>query len=163
MPKVKITNLRPGACVINSLRLTIAGKGSVVRDASIIGDPDLTELEAEGLVKVESIPDVKPPDPVKPANVQPAKTEPKKGGKGGKGKKQPQQPQQPAKPREKPGTSFKVQDGPEDQMGGKVVVMGQDGPIVKHMTPGLNAEGPKFIGDEFDDAQGGEPEGFQDV
>ena len=46
MPKVKITNLKPGACVVNSLQLTIPGYGSVLRDESVSEDSDLIELQS---------------------------------------------------------------------------------------------------------------------
>jgi hypothetical protein len=171
MPKIKITNLKFGACVINSLRLTIPGKASVVRDASILGDPDLSELESEGVISVTSVEDAKPAPPPpapKPQPVQAAKqTKPQPGKKPQQGKKAPAAPpapQQPPKPKEKPGTSFRMVDGPEDEMGRKVVIMGEDGPIVKKMGPGINGSGPKFVGDQFEEPEPPEPaDGFSDV
>ena len=173
MPKVKITNLKAGACVINSLRLTIAGKSSVVRDAGVIGDPDLVELESEGIVSVEQVQEAPPlqPKPAQPVvqetRPQTAKPKPgKQGGQAGKNVKKPHlQPQQPSKPKEKPGTSFRPADGPEEEMGRTVVVMGEDGPVVKKMSPGINATGPKYLGDlDGDDPpDGDDPAGFTQV
>jgi hypothetical protein len=162
MPRVKITNLKAGACVINSLKLTIPGGKSVVRDASVVGDPDLSELEAEGIISVTAAEEVKPSVPPKPpaqaAKPQKPTQPPKKGQKGGSQKNTP-----PPAPQPKPGTSFRIPDGPEDEMGRTVVIMGDAGPEVRKMGPGINgAPGPKYAGDEAAD-DGKEPEGFENA
>lgn len=188
MPKVKITNLKFGACVINSLRLTIPGKASVIRDSSIIGDPDLSELESEGIISLESLDDPKVPPMARPQPAQTVKSQPASKGKATqktvgtaqKGKAQganatadyiasrlAEQKAKPpaAKPKMKPGTDFRAVDGPEDDMGRKVVVMGEHGPVVKNMGPGINAQGPKYVGDDAEDSDPPDApaEGFTDV
>lgn len=165
MPRVKITNLKAGACVINSLKLTIPGGKSVVRDASVVGDPDLSELEAEGIISVTPAEEVKPSAPPKPppqtAKSQKPTQPPKKGQKGGSQKNTPPPPPPPP-PQPKPGTSFRIPDGPEDEMGRTVVIMGDGGPEKRKMGPGINgAPGPKYVGDEAGD--GKDPEGFADA
>ena len=153
MPKVKITNLKSGACVINSLGLTIAGNSSVTRDASVVGDSDLTELESYGVVAVTPIEDIRPqtPQPVPQPVPQPAKPVNKSPASKTKNNKKPPQPQQPKiqQPLVRAGTDFRAVDGPEDNMGGKAVVVGEHGPEVRKMNGGINTrEGPRFTGDD---------------
>lgn len=163
MPKVRITNLKPGACVINSLKITIPGGGSVTRDASVVGDSDLAELESYGVISVSPLGEEKPQPKPQPAAQQAGTAKPQQGRQ--------------AKPRPRPGTDFRRVD-PEDQFvvrrredgseelvpadkprEEKVVVVGRDGPEVRHMRPGMNnVDGPKYAGDESwqgSDGQGG--------
>lgn len=163
MPKVKITNLKSGACVINSLKLTIAGMSSVTRDASVVGDSDLAELESYGVVSITMLEDAQPAAPVvrsapqqSPPQRVPAKGAAKQGKAPPPEKRKPQQPpslEQPQTPKSqqlrRPGTDFRSVDGPEDEMGGKVIVIGEKGPETHKLDGGLNAkEGPKFAGDD---------------
>jgi len=159
MPRIKITNLKAGACVINSLHITLAGMGSIIMDSSVAGDPDLSELESLKIVSVQTIDDaqtVKPvtkQEPEKKVEPQKQAKEPyqekgKKQGvaKQGKASKQPAQPIQTLKI--KAGTDFRAVDV-EDGMGAKVIIMGDSGPEVRKMGPGINgANGPKFVGDD---------------
>ena len=158
MPKIKITNLKPGACVINSLRVTIAGNSSVTRDASVVGDPDLTELESYGVVAVTPLEEVDQ-KPSQTAVQQPPTKQPQSS-------RQNEQVQPPKAPK-RPGTDFRAVDGPEDQMGGKVIVVGEQGPEVRRMDGGLNAKnGPKYVGDDAwqDTSEAdGEAEGFTTI
>jgi hypothetical protein len=138
MPRVKITNLKPGPIVVNSLKITIPGGASVIRDASVVGDSDLSELEADGLVKIEDAGET--PKPTKPAYTVPeapkatAKT-PKQAGQKSQKPQQatPKQAQGIANrgkqvvsqgPKQKPGTDFRNVDPPDENM---VVVMGKNG------------------------------------
>jgi hypothetical protein len=161
MSKVKITNLKAGACVVNSLKIIIPGMGFTIKDSSVVEDPDLVELEHLGLISVVKIEEVKPviskpvptieakvatkKEPAKPA--KPSKAEKTKGKTSNGSKKQVIQ--TPAKQEGRPGTSFRIKDGAEDEMRAKVVIMGDNGPEVKHMSPGINGnDGPKFVGDD---------------
>ncbi len=168
--RIIITNLKPGACVINSLKLTIPGKGSAVRDAGVADDPDLVELETSGIISIASYDDVKAKQEKQDAKIV-TKPEVQKSAAKQRRKKQKADnqmqpdPQPAAKPGPKPGTSFRVIDGPEEEMGRSVVVMTEDGPQVRKMNPGINASGPKFAGDEFDDGkvEDAKPTGFSVV
>ena len=155
MPKVKITNLKQGACVINSLKIIIPGGGSVVRDDGVVSDADLIELEACGIIKVTAADVVAEPQcriqvegkvearPETKPTVKPAVAKQGAAKKGPAPKTQPKQ-----IPVEKPGTSFVIKDGAEDEMGRTVVVMGDGGPEIRKMGPGINgAEAPKYAGD----------------
>jgi len=173
MPKVRITNLKPGACVINSLKVTIAGYGSVTRDASVVGDADLTELESYGIVSVTPIEDVQrqaTPQPPRQTPAPPPAQPPASHGK----------PVAPPKQRPRPGTDFRSVD-PEDQYvtrrredgseelvpvaprdQAKVVIVGENGPQVKKMRPSINnIDGPKYAGDESWRDEQGKPDGQQ--
>jgi hypothetical protein len=186
MGKVKITNNQMGACVINSLKIIIAGKGFVVRDDSVVGDADLTELENEGLITVTPFETVVVATPLVVTTNQPQMppvvvTESKKAGRPKKQAQQQPQPQKPVQPppqapkqkKQKPGTSFNVDDyGPENAMGNPVVVMGKDGPEVKKMSPGINAQAnlndPKDItppeeGDDAPEGTGLQADGFTTI
>jgi len=139
MPKVKIINLRPGACVVNTMKLVIPGGGSVVRNDDVIGDPDLIELEAAGIIKIVSAEDV----PEAKCTIVPSPTAPKTPPNSHKAKKEAAKPAVKVDP-------FRAmdKDGPEDQMGRPAVVMGENGPEIKKMGPGINGKnGPKYEGD----------------
>jgi len=139
MSRVKITNLKQGPIVVNSLKITIAGNAFIIRDSSVVGDSDLAELESEGLIKIEVCEEVnKPavvsaaiiskPDAKAPSNhgKQPdKKTAAKNGKKLGKAPVPPTLVSAPVKtPAPKPGTDFRNVD-PEDQ--DLVVVAGRNG------------------------------------
>lgn len=161
MPRVKITNLKPGACVINSLKITLAGMASVIRDAGVVGDADLSELEHAGIISVQpfevaapvvqptekpAVPEAKIQKVSQPA-AEVAVDKPKKNKK--KTLKSEKTIAATTVPAKKPGTDFRAVDGPEDVMGSKVVVMGEMGPEVRKMNPGINGgTGPKYVGDE---------------
>lgn len=158
MPKVKITNLKQGACVINSLKIIIPGGGSVLRDDGVTSDADLIELEACGIIKVTAADGVVTPQcriQVEGKEEAKAAAKPvaaKQGAaKQGAAKKGPAPKAQtkPAPPAAKPGTSFSVQDMAGDEMGRTAVVMGLGGPEIRKMGPGINGtEAPKYVGDE---------------
>jgi hypothetical protein len=163
MPRIKITNLKEGACVVNSLKITIPGKSSVTRDASIIGDPDLVELETEGIISVMQVGDSLPViDRHVPPPLQSDK--PQQGKKRGKKRKLTAKDIiQPTKT-QKPGTSFRMNDGPGDEMGRTAVVMGEHGPEKKKMNPGINShDTPRFIGDPESPADTDEDNGFTKI
>lgn len=183
MPRVKITNLKPGPIVVNSLKITIPGGASVIRDASVVGDSDLSELEADGLVSIEDAGET--PKPNKPAYTVPVapKTAPKMPKQAGQKAQQaaPKQAQGianrgkqvvPQGQKRKPGTDFRDVDPPEEHMvvvmgkngtefrktgeeaHDKVVVMGDGGPEVSKMSRGINERsGPKYAGDTGFDGQ----------
>lgn len=152
MPKVKITNLKPGACVVNSLRMTIPGYGSVLRDASVSEDSDLIELQSYGAISIVAV-DNDPPSndaETKKSTTKKIKTQKSKNSS-----------------KMRPGTDFRDVD-PEDQYRTrkredgseefvpiekdepeKVVVAGDKGPEIRHMQPSINNKpGPKYAGDE---------------
>lgn len=150
MAKVKIINLKQGACVINSLKIIVPGGGSVIRDDSVLTDPDLVELESAGIIKVVSAED----SPVPKCQVIVVEKETKTSSKQPANAKNAKK-DSPKKPEKaKPGTSFQVHERPEDQMGRTAVVMGENGPELKKMNPGINgAPGPKFAGDTADETR----------
>lgn len=146
MPKIKITNLKPGAIVINSLKITIPGKSSVTRDASVMDDPDLIELENDGFVSISQHEAVPTASPKQGSNL------PSEAPQGSPSGVPPKKLDKPKKQQQKPGTSFRMNDGPEDAMGRRVTVMGENGPEIKKMSPGINGgDGPKFGGDDIGD------------
>lgn len=158
MSKVKIINLKAGACVVNSLKQIIPGMSFVIKDSSVMDDPDLIELQSLGIISVQELNDVvladKPvnQDSKKSANVSPKKET--KGKKNGSGKISKESGAKQVKvAANKPGTDFRSVDNvQEDIMGGKVVIIGDNGPEFKRMNPGINgATGPKYVGDAYGD------------
>ena len=158
--------MKAGAIVINSLRLTMPGLSSVIRDAGIVGDPDLVELESEGIISITNPDEIKPvPQSIQP--IQKPQQAIAKQGKKQQGKTQSSKQTPPQKP-EKPGTSFNVDDSIGDEMGRTVVIMGANGPEVKKMNPGINGgDGPKYVGDQTgifeQDIPSDQDDGFTDV
>jgi len=177
MSRVKITNLKSGPIVINSLKLIIKGNAVVIRDSVVVGDEDLAELERGGVIKVESLSEeVKQPSNPAPASPttsevtskRTSKQPVKKAGKGNPQNNQTTQPQCEA-PKPKPGTDFRAVDPEDDEMvvvmgrngaefrpkaesdrkiGTKTAVMGEDGPELGKMGKGVNGrKGPKYFGD----------------
>lgn len=159
MPKIKITNLKAGACVINSLKIIIPGMGSVVRDDSVIGDPDLSELENLKVVSIQTVEEEsvvnKNTNKTPEKNIDQKKPEPKNADKNQsktkvKSQKSAKQNNGSVKEVRNPkiGTDFRAVDV-EDTMGAKVVIIGENGPEIKKMNPGINGnDGPKFVGDD---------------
>jgi hypothetical protein len=149
MQKVKITNLKQGAVVINSLNMTLGGGVSIVRDASFMDDPDIEELRKCGIIKVSSYDS----DIQTQQQTIVAPTEQKMGDGKKTKKKSPKSSPVNVKitkkqNQAKPGTSFKIPEGPEDAMESRVVIIGESGPEEKKMGPGINGIDIKFVGDE---------------
>lgn len=152
MPKLKIVNLKPGACVINSLKITIAGLSYVIIDSSTIGDLDIEELKRLGIISITPVHDTVGKRPKKVQNALPKLPIQKKQIMAKKGITKTGKPikqtiQNIGQIPSKPGTDFRAVDGPEDVMGAKVVIMGDAGPEVRKMSPGINGAGPKYAGD----------------
>ena len=166
MSKVKITNLKAGACVINSLKIIIPGMGFMIKDVSVLDDPDLIELESLKIISVvdideESTSDKNPTS----SNVDSSKksTQKTKALKNTKHTDKTTKKEIPSKKEIRPGTSFKIQEGMENEMGSKVVIVGDNGPEIKHMNPGINGnDGPKFVGDDSYDGET-EEDGFTTI
>lgn len=159
MSKIKITNLKAGACVINSLKSVVAGYASIVKDASDLGDSDLVELESLGIISIEEIgvekATTKEKSPIKNSDIEKSAKVSQATSK--QNKKVDKQSTQAEKKnnvktvlvsKKRLGTDFREVDNSDDQMGNKVVVMGENGPEEKHMNPGINGgNGPKYAGD----------------
>lgn len=159
MSKIKITNLKAGACVINSLKSVVAGYASIVKDACDLGDSDLIELESLGIISIEEIGVEKLTSkeklPIKNSDIEnPAKANQTTSKQSKKVNKQSTNPEKKNNVKvmlankKRLGTDFRDVDHSDDQMGNKVIVMGENGPEEKHMNPGINGgNGPKYAGD----------------
>jgi len=146
MSRVKIINLKQGTCVINSLNIAIPGMASVVRDESVVGDPDLTELESAGIISIVPVSNIVEKPTVK-ATV-PVKSNASKPKNNKKNKKIVNPISENKTALTNRGTDFRAVDGPEDTMGANVVIIGDNGPEVRQMNPGINGgDGPKYVGD----------------
>lgn len=169
MPKIKITNLKAGACVINSLNVIIPGMTCIIKDSSDIEDPDIMELEHLGIISIQKVEtktqvvkkttqvnNDSSKSSVEKNNVTTAesevspKTACKNGTKKTKNKKSPSIKKKTVTQAKRKGTDFRDIDNFTDDMGAKVVIMGENGPEEKHMNPGINGgNGPKYVGDDL--------------
>lgn len=168
MSRIEIVNRTQKRFVINSLNMVIGPHNPnkpILRDHAIKSDPDICELVHSGMLSLVEVADPKlesikeaPSSPSKNQNVSTNEAskqgEQSKQSKQGKGKRKytskkshAEENVEKKKRGSKAVTYFNPTDS-SDQMGGKVVIMGEKGPQISKMQPGMNAhEGPKFIGD----------------
>jgi len=160
MSRIEIVNRTQKRFVINSMNLVIGPYDQarpVIRDSVVASDPDVAELVQMGMLEIRNAAPVPPPTPAaaapQPPKQAPQKAKEKKPVVKESGKKE--------GGKQKRGTpkavTFTDPEAASDQMGGKVVVMGANGPETSSMGPGLNAhDGPKYVGDTDGEDEAGQ-------